>query len=754
MFLLAVDQKIAFNKSYDIDTVELNRALSTNQKNLDQRLFNIDAFVLTPKSDCNQYEKDFVNKGKFDQDVQSSNSDGNTGDDTLLYDDNDVYTDTSPLDYSTSQDKNLESSQITDEVIILEEDDVIFRKYFPDVWIDEHIFAMDSKIDFSKQLPDSVTSWRLSAFAVHPTEGLSFAEPHFIKTLKQTYIEVDVPSIVRLGDVFKVSFMPVTHDSTLMNKYVKVSLSGHNEIFEFINDIPNDYTGKCFNFTARISNHPVEVKMGETNHFLVRMLKGGNQKIKIESKISNKIIDAMELAIRVIPNGIRQHKATRLFINLDSDSTYTEKIEIDVSPGAQLLKVGATLHGNLVDAGISNFDNKELPNDRENDKLLKFGQAIIAHKYISTKKPNESVSEQIIKALDDGLIYISMLQSENGSFRRKLQESDHAIWFTSFIVQLLSEAQPMVNVDEALIKNALTYLASKQNADGSFPHKGEPLHSDEIGNNEVMKKIYMTAFTSMAFLKSRFRNSTVEKNASKFIKNNKLSHDLDTAIVSHMHALENNTDKAIKTLEGFKNNFIKNKANLNKQSLFAEAVSYFVLGSLEVKNSTSLINMIEWLSENRQNISLYDELLAEQAIFEFLKETKVETAGIRVIISNDENKKMLNVGKSTNTDSVEFPVKNNKMNFEFQAHGRGQAYFDLWYEEIVLEVPSDHFKIIYSTNYDQLHVTIKALKYSFRPIVEVHLPGGYEYKSHEKIVGAVSKLLVIYIINNYFILEL
>lgn len=740
MFLLAVDQKIAFNKSYDVDAVELKQALSTNQKNLDQRLFNIDAFVLTPKSDCNQYEKDFFNMKKFDQDVQSPNSEGSTAEDIFLYDDNDA----SPLlDYSTSQDKNLESTQTTDEVILLEEDDVIFRKYFPDVWIDEHIFAMDSKIDFSKQLPDSVTSWRLSAFAVHPSEGLSFAEPRFINTFKKTYVEVDVPSIVRLGDVFKVSFMPVTQDSTLRNKYVKVSLNDPNEIFEFINDIPNDDTGKCFNFTTRISNHPVEVTMGETNHFLIRMLKGGNQKIKIECKNGNKIIDAMELAIRVIPNGIRQHKVTRLFINLDSNSTYNEKIEIDVPPGTQLLKVGATLHGNLIDAEISNFVNKELPNEQENDKLLKFGQAIIAHKYISTEKPNERVSEQIIEALNDGLIYISMLQSENGSFRRKLQESKHAIWFTSFIVQLLSEVPPIVNFDKALIKNALTYLASKQNADGSFPHKGEPLHSDEINNN-VMKKNYMTAYTLMAFLKSRFRNSKVEGKASEFFNASAPLHDLDKAMVSHMHALEKNTDEAIKALEGFKNNYkTKTKEhNLSKQSLFAEAVSYYVLGSLEVNNSTSLIEMIKWLSENRQNISLYDELLAEQAIFEYLKETNVKNAGVTVIISNGENKKTLNVGNSTNTDSVEFSETNNKMNFDIQAVGSGQAYFDLWHEEIVLEVPSDHFSIDVSTNYDQLHVTIKALKNSFRPIVEVHLPGGYEYKSHDYIAGAVSKLLL------------
>ncbi|XP_060572942.1 ovostatin homolog 1-like, partial [Ruditapes philippinarum] len=53
----------------------------------------------------------------------------------------------------------------------------IVRSKFPDTWLwDEYDIGMNGEIDIAHKIPDSMTTWVTSVFAVNPKTGFGIAE--------------------------------------------------------------------------------------------------------------------------------------------------------------------------------------------------------------------------------------------------------------------------------------------------------------------------------------------------------------------------------------------------------------------------------------------------------------------------------------------------------------------------------------------------------------------------------------------------
>lgn len=733
VFLLAVDQKFVLDGPNDISQNEVQKVMRNTQKNLNIRLFDENAFILSPTDVCTDYEKKIFEEKTNDQDLHSPKNE-----------DRPIIRVNDDLDYAESSSQDIDPTddvKITDEIIIVEEEeDNLLRKFFPDVWIDENIVATESTIILRKTLPDTITTWKLSAFAIHPEKGLSIAEPTSIKTTRNTYLEVKAPKFVRLGDVFKITFKPITSKNDLKYEKVMVSLSDHKGVFEYINKVPTDL-GKCFNYT--LTNRSEEqVTMGNYGEFLIQMVKDGQQKLTITAKVKGAAVDIVELSINVNPNGIIEYKSKDIFMELnDKNTNFTHNIKIDIPAGAKLVNIEASLDGNLLGSAINNFNVSSPLYQEEEDKLIKFGQAIIAHKYLNESgKLDEKIMKKIEETLDNGYMYILELETEEGAFQRNLSSSGNNIWFTSFVVQLLLEARNVMKfIDEDTISIALKYLVEKQEGDGSFPIDDEIPHFDQMIKNIGMQKNYITAFASLAFLKSPLHADKAEK-ALKFLNSTELKFDLDTSITAYAFAVAKKNEHATKFLKSVKQHYLTSK-NPEKDSLFAEVASYTTLAGLKLSKTEYVIKNTGWLLNNKITMSHYDRLISNQAINEFLLHTSNKNSSvISMQLKINEVDKLLKIGKSHKPDHVKFTkperlANNDSLIFIIEGSGNGMAVANIWYNYIIQKKEHDSFGIetetITKLNEMDLQVIITAKKNSFRTAVEIHLPSGYDYKSHE-----------------------
>lgn len=743
VFLLAVDQKVAYGGTHDITRFEVQKAMRNKQQNLNTRLFNVSAFILTPSEDCNTNEKIFLARNSQDQSVQTTNNDGVTGDTDLLYDDDSAIINNSPKELI--EDEIEEDVKATDEIVVIEEnDDELLRKYFPDIWIDENIIATEETFMLQKRLPDTITSWKLSAFAIHPKQGLSIAEPRFIKTTKNTYLEVNVPKVVRLGDVFKVSFRPMTQKANRKNKFVEVTLDDHDGAFEYINEIQAGRSN-CFNYSPSNSKKEL-VQMDKNGKFLIRMIKDGHQKLTMKATIDGVDVDTVELDINVLPNGIREYKSKSVFIDLnDQKSSFSTKVKIDIPAGAKLVNIEASLDGNLLGSAIKNFDEILTSHHEEKDPLMKFGQDIVAYKYLNESgKLDEELRKKIKLSMDEGYTYIFELSMENGAFTREVISPGNCIWLTSFVVQLLSEAREIIEVDDDLITSALKYLVEKQEENGSFLIDHEAPHFDQMQGNNEMPRNYITAFTTLAFLMNPNYNPSVMEHALDYLSTTaKLQFDLDKSLTAYAFALANRNDNATRFLKNIKRNFRTNPKNFEKHSLFAEAASYTTLAGLKLHQTENVTENTEWLLNNKVSMSQYDELISNKAISGFLLLTNIGTNGINMKISRNGEEKLLKIRSSHEIDNAEFSQVNGDMTFNIKANGSGMSVANIRYEYIIREEPTKHFKIEANTKTVSmkeisLQVEITAFKDSSRTEVEIYLPSGYDFKSYESKKAIVS----------------
>lgn len=348
--VMAVDQKIAFEGSHDIDAEGLKRAFISDRRSVNSEVYKNGAFILTPTLQCNEAEKALL-------DIQLSNSAAQSGA-------NRPYSMNDQLDYDEPVERV--DDEIESEIDTIkpnnppgeerDEDEVIFRKYFPDVWIYDSFIANETSIELIKKIPDSITTWKLSAFALHPEHGLAIVEPQFIKASKNVYLEVSAPKVVRAGEVFEITFMPMTQSLTPIDNF-KVSLSDSFGKFLYVTKVPSNET--CFNYTTSEISTPEIVTLGSKGKFLIQMTKEGLQFINVTTQIEYSVVDIVELVIKVIPDGINEHKVTDIFIDLGQlGETFEETASIEVPAGAKLIRAGIDLHGNLLGPAFESFKER------------------------------------------------------------------------------------------------------------------------------------------------------------------------------------------------------------------------------------------------------------------------------------------------------------------------------------------------------------------------------------------------------------
>jgi CD109 antigen len=76
------------------------------------------------------------------------------------------------------------------------------RTNFPETWIFEDVTSSDGQITLIKSVPDTITSWFVSAFQVDPRSGLRLGtSPGKLTVFRPFFLVLDLPYSVIKGEV-------------------------------------------------------------------------------------------------------------------------------------------------------------------------------------------------------------------------------------------------------------------------------------------------------------------------------------------------------------------------------------------------------------------------------------------------------------------------------------------------------------------------------------------------------------------------
>ncbi|XP_039279526.1 CD109 antigen isoform X2 [Nilaparvata lugens] len=400
---------------------------------------------------------------------------------------------------------------------------VRIRSKFPETWIWELLeTGFDGKAQLHKTVPDTITSWVISAFSVDSIHGLGLIEtPRKMRVFRPFFVSLDLPYSVIRGEIVSIPVVVFNYMDKDVTADVTIENSGQFEFADYSNDV-NDQPKVEF-----YRNHKLTVRAnsGATTSFMITPKELGYIDIKITAK-SALAGDGVQRKLLVKAEGETQYLNKAIFIDLRRNSTFNTKVDLNIPanvvPGSEHIEVSAV--GDILGPSIQNLASLiKMPYGCGEQNMLNFVPNIVILEYLqNTHQLRPAIESKAKRYTETGYQQELTYRHEDGSFSAfGSADKSGSTWLTAFVVKSFRQASPFVAVEEKIIMEALQWLANTQSANGSFPEVGQVSHADMQGGSA--HGLALTAYTLLAFLENQratpaYRN-TVNKATDYIVRN-------------------------------------------------------------------------------------------------------------------------------------------------------------------------------------------------------------------------------------------
>lgn len=230
-------------------------------------------------------------------------------------------------DFEEHFDDDDEEEEVIDEPEI---DEVEVRKNFPESWIFETIEVGSSdKATKTFTVPDSMTSWDISAFSINKLDGLAIMKPRELSVKNEFFIKVNLPYSIRYKEILKLDILVYNYIETYEQLKVEIDLKKNtnfqvvqyfsncsfiaNQNYSRIGTVPPMEVQKVSFFirAALSDSQDIEAKMSKIKLLITA-------KAKTENGISYQ--DILEKELIVEPIGLRLYDVATSKFYLDKSS--------------------------------------------------------------------------------------------------------------------------------------------------------------------------------------------------------------------------------------------------------------------------------------------------------------------------------------------------------------------------------------------------------------------------------------------------
>lgn len=351
-------------------------------------------------------------------------------------------------------------------------------------------------------VPDTITSWMISAFSIHPVNGLGVTKSlRKLQVFQPFFISLSLPYSIKRGEILSVPVIIFNYMENETNAQITIH-NADNE-FDFIdsnNTIENvDERSKMLSITSNNAASAV---------FTIKPKKIGaiSIKVKVTSPFAG---DTIVQILHVEPEGIQKFINKALFVDLNNVSTFESSLIVDVPDDiiSDSLKIEVNCVGDLFGGTIKNLNRLiRLPSGCGEQNMLNFVPNIVIWKYLNTVGQLKPDIERKIKSYTEkGYQRQLTYRHADGSFSA-FGKSDKtgSTWLTAFVAKSFQQAAAIIDVDEKIVNEALKWLSKGQNNDGSFSELGTVSHKAMQGGSN--KGVALTAYVLTAFLENEVLN--------------------------------------------------------------------------------------------------------------------------------------------------------------------------------------------------------------------------------------------------------
>ncbi|XP_011643182.1 CD109 antigen-like [Pogonomyrmex barbatus] len=579
------------------------------------------------------------------------------------------------------------------------------RKNFPETWLWQTLDAgYNGKTELRRNVPDSITSWVLTAFSVNDAHGLGLIEePRKLKVFKPFFISIDLPYSVIRGEIVGIQIVVFNYMNKDLITEVLLTNEGQFDFAEVSNEVHDAPKLELY----RTKKVDVKANSGSTVSFMIIPRELGYISIKATA---NSVLagDSVEHKLFVNAEGETQYRNEAVFLDLRNVEQTSANVTINIPnnavPGSENIQISAV--GDILGPSIPNLANLiRMPFGCGEQNMLNFVPNIVILNYLkNTNQLTQAVQSKALKYLDIGYQQELTYKHTDGSFSAfGMSDSSGSTWLTAFVAKSFKQAAEYIAIENRIINGALEWLSNNQAPNGSFPEVGKVSHRDMQGG--AAKGLALTAYTLIAFLENeesvgKYRN-TINKAVDYIVRN---MEGLNDTYALSLCAYALNLAKHPYETSAF--NFLESKA-MRKQdlkwwskpipkddknphyslprSVDVEMTSYALLLYLRRNLVADAIPVMKWLVKQRNTeggfASTQDTVIGLQALAKLAEKLSKDTNSVRITYKYEgkgEGYMNINSGNSMILQKQILPAKTRFVNIT--ASGKGFVLVQISYQ--------------------------------------------------------------------------
>ncbi|XP_071088371.1 CD109 antigen-like isoform X5 [Haliotis cracherodii] len=581
------------------------------------------------------------------------------------------------------------------------------RSAFPETWLwQNQTTSTDGKAVISTTVPDTITSWVASAFAVNTQSGLGIAPTSAkIRVFRPFFVSLNLPYSVTRGEQLALQAIVFNYLTQDVDAVVSIPQSK-----DYLN-VVIDANGRE-QTESKDQTQTVHVKAGGATSVYFPIVPATLGKIDLTvSARSTLAADAVKRQLLVEPEGTPKEYNVPVLIDLKQATSFSKNVPItlpqNVVSGSQTARITAI--GDLMGPTVSGLDSLlRMPTGCGEQTMLGLAPDVFVTNYLTaTKQLTGDIEDKAIKYMESGYQRELTYQHKDGSFSAfGDRDPSGSMWLTAFVIKTFHQAKPYTFIDDDVLTRAVDWMVARQKADGSFPEPGRVIHKDMTGGSN--KGASLTAYVLIALLENndlvgnvQQRIHTATTKALQFLENETPADDYSLAIITYALQLAGSTktDTSFATLnshaivkDGFKywhRPEVKTTQSTTKywrppstkKAIDIEMTAYALLIFGEKNDFSGGLNIMKWLASQRNPhggfSSTQDTVLALQALSEFAKMAYSNNFDIQVTVSSGSFRHQFSVNQNNALvlQSVELPSIPSSVNV--QATGSGIALVEV-----------------------------------------------------------------------------
>ncbi|XP_047140666.1 murinoglobulin-1 isoform X2 [Hydra vulgaris] len=537
------------------------------------------------------------------------------------------------------------------------------RSEFPETWLwtEEHLSENGTHV-FDVKVPDTITSWYASGFAVSNSAGLGVAVPSELRVFQSFFVSLVLPYSVIHGEIITLPAAVFSYvDGACIT--VRVTLGSSND-YKMISG-PSSKVCLCGGRTATVYFKIQPTVIGKISIQVTAQTLSENvcaANYKVDKSIS--MTDILIKKLLVEPEGLKQEYT---FSNFFCPNTSPEKLfknTFNLTLPSNFVKGSVyskiTVVGDIMGSSLDNIDNLlEMPSGCGEQNMLKFAPNIFIMNYLrNTKQVNDEIKSKALNFMRTGYQRELTYKHADGSYSAFGEnDKEGSTWLTAFVLKSYAQARPWIDVDQKEIQDPINWLFQKQDFNGCFPTIGTLHHQAMKGG--VKTPVTLTAYVIISLLEADIIATHPKLvNASKCVTDS-LSNITDSyslSIIAYMYAkigdfktyqsvidtlnkLAVRKDGMVHWEETKVPETIKEPWYYQALSTDIEQTSYVLLAMLTFGKSSvisDVVPIVQWLSKQRNSLggwsSTQDTVLAMQALSGFAEYSFGASQNMNIVV--------------------------------------------------------------------------------------------------------------------------